>query len=217
VVEVSPVFGVRKPTVERSRDRVLKPSEIRTLWAMWEDEGSQVSVVYRMLLLTGQRRTLVTSMRWEHIEAPWWSIPRELTKNRLAHRVHLVSQAQALLAGLPRQESGWVFASGRAAGRPVSWIGKAQERYRAASGIPDWRPHDLRRTMATEMGDLGISQETIGRVLGHVQRGVTAVYDRAKREHQVSAAMLAWGRRLEEIVHGEPAGERRVLAFPPAP
>jgi integrase len=216
VVEISPVLGVRKPTPERSRDRVLKPAEIRALWALWEAEGSQVSVLYRMLLLTGQRKTLVTEMRWEHIEESWWSLPKEVTKNRLAHRVYLVPQAQALLAAIPR-DSAWVFASERAAGKPLGWVNKAKERYRAASGIPDWRPHDLRRTMATEMGDLGISQETIGRVLGHVQRGVTAVYDRAKREHQVSAAMLAWGRRLEEIVHGEPAGERRVLAFPPAP
>ncbi len=69
------------------------------------------------------------------------------------------------------------------------------------TGIPDWRPRDLRRTAATYMGRTGISRLVIARVLNHAERGVTAIYDRSTGEHEIEHALRAWGDRLEEIVH----------------
>jgi integrase len=215
VVEHNPVVGLRRPTEEHSRDRVLSPDEIRILWAIWDAEGSQVSALYRMLLLTGQRKTLVATMQWSHLDGCWWVIPKEITKNKKEHRVYLVPQAIDILASLRRGEHlPWVFPSERVAGQPLGWVNKAKERYRKKANLRDWRPHDLRRTMATEMGDMGIPHETIGLVLGHLRKGVTAIYDRASRDAQVGSAMIAWGRRLEEIVHGVELPEN-ILTFPP--
>jgi integrase len=262
VVEHNPVVSLRKPTKERSRERVLSPAEIRTLWAVWKAEGSLVSLLYRMFLLTGQRRSLVASMQWAQIDGCWWVIPRKTTKNqKREHRVYLVPQAIEILAGLKRGgESPWVFPSKRKPGKPVGWVNKAKERYRSlknkrelrealvTAGVAlidsenqlvitdevgaaavqkafttrqeemaeasNWRPHDLRRTMATEMGDMGIPHDTIALVLGHVRGGVTAIYDRAARDYQVEAAMIAWGRRLEDILQGAER-PRNVLSFPP--
>jgi integrase len=257
VVEHSPVVGLRKPTEEHSRERVLCPEEIRSLWSVWDAEGSLVSMLYRMLLLTGQRKTLVASMQWAHIDGCWWVIPREITKNKKEHRVYLVPQALEILASQKRGDSPWIFPSDRVAGQPLGWVNKAKERYRRLkvklelrkallrAGVaevdsadqliitdekgaavvkkemlakqvtePNWRPHDLRRTMATEMGDKGISHDTIGLVLGHLRAGVTAIYDRAARDHQIGSAMIAWGRRLEDILQGVERPQN-VLSFPP--
>ena len=97
----------------------------------------------------------------------------------------------------------WVFASPRRRGAPIASINKAKERFRAATEIPDWRPHDLRRTAATYMGRLGVSRMAIARVLNHVESGVTAVYDRSTGEPEIENALRVWGKRLGEIVHGE--------------
>ncbi len=193
---------------------MLSPEEIRRLWCLWEAEGSQISVVYRLLLTIGQRKTLVTTMRWAHVTFPWWSIPRELSKNRQPHLVFLGPRATALLGSLRRADSPWVFPSERVAGQALGWVNKARERYSAQSGIQNFRPHDLRRTMATEMGDLGISSDIIALVLGHHRGGVTAIYDRAKRMRQIQEALLAWDQRLGEILRGEESDRGRLLGFP---
>jgi hypothetical protein len=75
---------------------------------------------------------------------------------------------------------------------------------RTSIGLDDFRVHDLRRTAASRMAELGISPHTISLVLNHVsaRKGtitgkvyITYSYDKEKRE-----ALNAWGVRLEEIV-----------------
>ena len=94
--------------------------------------------------------------------------------------------------------------------RPVSGFGKAKVRTEALIEEPlaDWRLHDLRRTAATNMAKLGVGVDIIGRVLNHSSgRGVTGIYDRHSYLPEKRRALDGWGRRLEEIVGGEPAGK----------
>jgi integrase len=203
IVEFNPVAGLPPQGEERSRERVLSEEEIRVLWGAWEAEGSMASGIFRVLLLTGQREAEVRGMRWPDISGAWWTVPPEIVKNKLAHRVYLGAESLVVLAALAeRTGSGeWVFASPRRKGAPVVSINKAKERFRASTGIMDWRPHDLRRTAATYMGRLGVSRMAIARVLNHVESGVTAVYDRSTGEHEIEEALRVWGNRLDEIVH----------------
>ena len=204
LVEFNPVVGLRRPSEEQSRQRVLAEDEIRALWTTWEAEGSVTSILFRMLLITAQRKHEVTTMRWADVHGSWWTIAPSVAKNKLAHRVYLAEPALDLLAALQpvTGDSEWVFASSRLPGQHLGSVNKAKERYRAVTGIADWRPHDLRRTAATYMGRMGISRATIARVLNHAERGVTAVYDRSTGEHEIGHALQAWAQRLEEIVNG---------------
>jgi integrase len=206
LVEYNPVAGLRRPSVEQSRQRVLSDEEIRAFWTAWEVENSITSAVFRMLLLTAQRKQEVLRMRWADIQGTWWTIPAATAKNKLAHRVFLTADALALLAAMRpltgREE--WVFASPRRPGQ--HWLSKAKQRSRAATSIHDWRPHDLRRTAATYMGRIGVSRTAIARVLNHAEKGVTAIYDRSTGEHEIEEALCLWGQRLDNIVHRpEPA------------
>lgn len=205
IVEFNPVAGLPPQGQERSRERVLSEDEIRALWAAWEAEGSVTSGLFRMLLLTAQREAEVRGMRWADISGSWWTVPPGIVKNKLAHRVYLGVEALALLGALAGKtgRGEWVFASPRRSGAPIASINKAKERFRAATEIPDWRPHDLRRTAATYMGRLGVSRTAIARVLNHVESGVTAVYDRSTGEPEIENALSVWGKRLDEMVHGE--------------
>jgi hypothetical protein len=68
-------------------------------------------------------------------------------------------------------------------------------------GMPPYRVHDLRRTAATGMGELGVSDEVIGRVLGHAGQGVTrAVYNRSGKVAECRAALEAWSAHLAKVV-----------------
>lgn len=205
IVEFNPVTGTAAPGEERKRARVLSEEEIRTLWIAWEQEGSVTSAAFRMLLLTGQRLGEVLTMRWADVSGVWWTLPPGATKNKRGHRVYLSGQAMALLEELARAGRGreWVFPSPRTK-KNVTSLNVATRRFRTASGVADWSVHDLRRTVATHMGrkPLSIPRQVIGFVLGHVDGGVTAIYDRAEREPEIETALRAWGSRLEDLVRG---------------
>ena len=136
-----------------------------------------------------------------------WTIPAEKAKNNLAHRVPLSSMALGILKdaeGLGGNRR-WVFPSPRTDGNITGHsVDQAVQRNLATLEVAHFTPHDLRRTASSKMtGDLGISRLTVSKILNHVDRGVTATYDRHSYDHEKRQALDAWGRRLEEIVSGE--------------
>lgn len=210
----NPCRGMERPAPERQRERVLGADELRRVWRALDGEDALNAALFRLLLLTGQRGGEVRTMRWEDVDldAALWTIPAERAKNGRAHRVPLSPQAVAILRSLPRlADSPFVFPSARAATGCRESITKAVARLRKASGVDCW-PHDLRRTVASSMTATGISRLTVSKLLNHVERGVTAVYDRHSYLPEIAAALNAWAAKLEQIVSGEPA-RAKVLAF----
>jgi integrase len=204
LVETSPCVGLSKPSPETQRDRVLTEDEIRAVWAGCDAEPGIIADAFRLMLVTAQRRGEVLSMRWQDVDGSWWTIPAELAKNGLAHRVPLSRQAHAILERLRKRASGsWVFPS-PTTDRPIENPQKAAERLRERSKVADLRLHDLRRTAASLMTGTGISRLTVKKILNHAERDVTAVYDRHSYDPEKRAALDAWGRRLEAIVSGLP-------------
>jgi integrase len=66
--------------------------------------------------------------------------------------------------------------------------------------------HDLRRTVATGLGELGVSGDVVGLVLNHTKPGVTGRhYDHSQREMAKREALTRWAARLEAIVTGTSA------------
>ena len=72
--------------------------------------------------------------------------------------------------------------------------------------IPDVRPHDFRRTAASMMASVGIQRLVIAKVLNHVDRGVTAIYDRHGYDAEKRVALEMWDRTMTAILAGKPAG-----------
>lgn len=69
--------------------------------------------------------------------------------------------------------------------------------------MESWTPHDLRRTGATRLSELGYSDEIIDAILNHVKKGVIATYNRNCYDKEKQAALEAWSRKLNQIVTGE--------------
>jgi integrase len=211
LIEKSPCDGLRPPTKERARDRVL--SEIWAFWLACHELGWPFGPLFQLLLLTAQRRDEVGSLKWSEIdlERRLWSLPRDKAKNDQGHDVHLSAQAAAILAALPHigGTGGYVFTTnGRSA---VSGFSRAKERLDAlmakAAGheIEPWILHDLRRTAATGMARLKVAPHVVDRVLNHTSgtiRGVARVYNRFEYYDERKAALEAWGTAVQAIVEG---------------
>ena len=66
--------------------------------------------------------------------------------------------------------------------------------------IPDFVPHDLRRTAASLMASAGTPRLVIGKILNHQETGVTAIYDRHGYDLEKRAALDAWSRTLLNVI-----------------
>lgn len=64
-----------------------------------------------------------------------------------------------------------------------------------------WRIHDLRRTCATNIGDLGTPDQVVSLVLGHMKKDVTGrVYNLSQRLPELAAALTRWAAHIVRLL-----------------
>ena len=201
VVEFNPCAQLEQPGRERRRDRVLTDAEIRLFWTALDQEPAEIAAAFRLRLVTAQRGVEVHNMRWADIdfEGRWWTIPAADAKNALPHRVPLNNDLamEILMALRDRVEGDGVLS-------PYVLAGARSPKRRAAAthrfGLNNFRGHDLRRTAASRMASAGVPRLVIGKVLNHVERGITAVYDRHTYDAEKSRALGRWSQDLRAIL-----------------
>jgi integrase len=205
----SPTVRVRALSSTRSRERVLSPEELAWIWKGLDGWTSIFAALFKILLLTGQRRAEVGGMHWGELrdlgtDQAVWELPASRTKNHQAHLVPLVPEVQAILAGLPR--TGRLVFTSRSS-TSISGFSKAKaalderitalRRQAGLAPLPAWTLHDLRRTMVTMMNErLGIAPHIVEAVVNHIsgpsKRGVAGVYNRALYRDERQRALEAW-------------------------
>ena len=205
LIEHSPAASLPKVQGERSRDRVLTESELRSVWHAADAIGYPFGPIVKLLILTAQRRDEVAGMTWSELDLDraTWTIGAERAKNGQAHTVHLSPAAQAILEQIPqRLDSDFVFTTtGKSA---VSGFSKAKARLDKLSAVNEWRLHDLRRTAATMMAEqLELSHVIVDRILNHRSgaiRGVAAVYLRGEYLKEREHALGCWSEFVQKLV-----------------
>ena len=141
-------------------------------------------------------------MRWTDLDLDekLWKLPR--TKSGAGDEKPLSALALDLIARARREGpkgSERVFQSDREG--VLTGFGHAYAHAKELSpGVPDWRPHDLRRTAATGMAKLGVDRFVIERALGHTDRSVTGIYDRYARLPECRKALDLWARHLRRVL-----------------
>lgn len=214
ILPIDPTAGMKPPLKkERPRERALTAEEIKQFWNKLGDtplsEGVQLAM--KLALVTAQRIGEVSNIATTELvldgPAPIWSLPAERSKNREGHRIPLSPLAVRLIKEAQRLagDSKFLFPSPKdAAPIGAGAATKGMQRARPTFDLADFRVHDLRRTAATGMAELGISPHTISLVLNHISARTgnitSAVYVKYSYDKEKREALDAWGRRLEEIV-----------------
>jgi len=211
VIDLNPASGVQKPAKEQSSDRVLSDEEIRLFWAACDEEGQPFGAIFKLLLLTGQRKSEIAEMTEAEIREGLLHLPSERVKNKRGHDVPLSKAAQAILAGVQRvkSEKGYIFST--TGKTPVSGFDDPTNRVRAhmnkAAGreLEHWTLHRLRATCATGLARLGVSRDIHKRVINHKGSGgdvVTDIYDRHAYLEEKREALELWAQAVEDILAG---------------
>src|SRR6476659_3695778 len=201
---VSPVTrGMRRSsTKERARERILTDDEIRAVWSAADQHGTFGALV-KTLLLTGQRREKVATMRWQDVSIDGvWTIPAVAREKNNARELVLPEAVLQFIRSRPRFESNPYVFSGRSIG-PLRNFYTGKERFDAEVKIAPWTLHDLRRTARSLMSRAGVRPDISERVLGHVIAGVEGIYDRHSYVTEKAQALTALAGLLENILRPE--------------
>jgi integrase len=202
VCDHHPCHGLRKPTIEQKRDRILNDAEIVTLLTglgrprvLSVDPGIRHILLFQ--LATASRSGEVTNLEWSEIQEDRWILPKEKSKNKVARILPLPQLAKKLLDLQDDSAGSYVFASHRT-DRPYhgTSVSHAVKRIAKCLGMEDFCAHDLRRTAASGIASLGFSREVIKKILNHVDNDVTAIYDRHSYDAEKLQALTAWNDRL---------------------
>jgi integrase len=207
IVERSPCEGIRVPTVERARDRVLTDGELAVIIRAARQLSGPYGAIVEVLALTGQRRNEVARMSWDEVnlERRVWTLPAVRTKNDKPHIVHLSDSALAVIGAQPRA-GGLVFS--RNGVTPVGDFSIQKRRLDGVCRVSHWRLHDLRRTMVSGMARLGVAPHVADKILNHVAgtiSGVTAVYQRHEFLSERRDALERWSAHVEDLLRGSEA------------
>ena len=154
----------------------------------------------KLLLLCGQRRLETASLRRSQIADGCWHLSGEDTKNKQLQIVPLSKQALAIVNQLLEQDGEFLIKTGRTGDKPVNGFSKAKVQLDRWSGVTDWKFHDIRRTVATNLSKLGVDRFLLQRIVNHTDSGVTAIYDRYSYLEEKRDALQKWADKLDDIV-----------------
>lgn len=204
MIEYNPFSGVGAAVPSAapgSRERVLSDEEIKTAWWALTKPGSEiVRRAILLILVTGQRPGEVAGIHSDEIDAEghWWTIPPERSKNGRENRVFLTHLARSLIPPLndycfPAQKGAEGHVSEGSLSHHIAYF---SPKY---LGFSRWTPHDLRRTAATKLAELGCPDEIIDEIQNHKKRGVIRTYNRYRYDKEKKLWLERWAKYLEEL------------------
>jgi integrase len=203
LIEASPAISIDRPGQETERERSLTAAEIQVVWSAFDRLGYPFGPLFKMLLVTGQRRGEVAGMKWSEISPDGWRLPAERAKKGKGHLVPLSTLAREVLADLP--EIGELVFRSHSDTPLQGWSRAAKRLQKLCGPMEPWHFHDLRRTFATHLRSLGIDRLVVSKLLNHAEGGVTRIYDRYTADPEQAAAVERWANRLREIISGAEA------------
>lgn len=229
-VEADPTARIKKHKIggNAERDRVLSESELIELFRLLPNSGlvesSQCALIIQLATIT--RIGEVLKAKWEHVdlERRLWTLPE--TKNGKRHTIALNTLALSQFKNL-HQHTGmteWVFPASRLNGSVCSktvskqvadrqrggdennrMVGRTKQTNALTLAGGQWRPHDLRRTGATLMAELGVLPDVVEKCLNHIEQAkIKRIYQRPQYEVPMREAWRLLGERLE-LLKNKPA------------
>lgn len=207
-LEVSPcdrlkpgaLIGAKQP-----RQRILSDAELATLWQASERIGYPYGPLYRLLLLTGARKSEVSDACWREfdLKTKIWTVPAERFKSNATHLVPLTDQTVAVLESLPQFTKGDHLFSTSFGEKPVGGFSKAKARLDALmkehlGTVAPWVIHDIRRTVRTRLASLRVPDMVAEMVIGHGRKGLQRVDDQHTYEAEMREALELWAARLRD-------------------
>ena len=207
-IDANPVIGTGRPDKHiKPRERVLSTAELVAIWNAC-DQPYAYDTIVRLLMVTAARRQEVGSMAHAELNRRegTWMIPGDRAKNHRDHVLPLPPLAWGLI-------DDWVdrgaFPECLFSGKGFGAWATNKRALDARAGVANWTHHDIRRSVATHMGDMGVSPHVVEAILGHrTGSRVARTYNRAAYLNDMRVALAAWADHLQSLIAG---AERKII------
>ena len=217
IVETDATAGLKAYDPGTPRDRVLTVEEIEALWK-WLDSGtlpSDPADIMKLELLTGARCGEISGLCVEEIHhGEWtWTLPAARSKNTRPRVTPLVGLARQIIeARLSTVQAGRLFTAETGTVLTAAHIGHYLLVRRDKLPIDKFTTHDLRRTVATMLAEMGIALDLVAAIVGHEAGGketrtLVRHYVRTDLIERKALVLRAWDERLQDIVAGREASK----------
>ena len=215
-IKQNPVVGTRNPDEAKRRTRVLSDGELAAVWNACNGDDDFGRIV-RLLILLVKRPQEIGGMRASEfdLEAKTWELPEERSKNDKAHLIDLPPPALRIVRlAFPYGERDRLFGTRSMRGFTEWAHGKDALERRLDGKVKPWQLRDLRRTVATRMGDIKVHPHVIEAVLNHhsgYRAGTAGIYNCSPYRDEVRTALIRWSEHVLALVEGR---KSNVVAFP---
>lgn len=184
---------------QRKRDRVLSDKELRDVLVATDNKtfNAYVSNLLKLLIYFGARTQEVRLSTWKEwdFDANTWTVPK-------AH-----SKTEAVIARpIPSAVRDWLLALKGSAPKESYILGELKKSpavsvaggniWKKLEHEEKWTLHDLRRSFATKMNDLGVMPHVVEHLLGHSLGGVMSIYNHSQYIPEKQKALDMWLERL---------------------
>jgi len=201
-IEINPISGVKGIGHVKQRDRILTDKELKTVWNRAEEVGYPFGTIIKICILTGLRRSEVSSLRREWIEDSTITVPGAVTKNKRPHIFPIGSLLKGVLDTIPRDHE--MLFAGRSGTGFNGW-GNAKKRFDKVIKVEPYTLHDLRRTFASTHAQLGTPIHVVEKLLNHVSgsfSGVAGIYNRYSYHEEMKDACLQYENHIRSLCLG---------------
>ncbi|MFU2315664.1 tyrosine-type recombinase/integrase [Rahnella sp. PCH160] len=188
---------------QQKRDRVLTDYELGQLWTAANNQNffsPYYSSLLIILITFGCRSQEARLSEWQEwdLEQWLWTVPKEHSKSgeKIIRPVPL--QIRDFITELNKntKNTGYVLGTLKKS-EAVSQTGR--QMHKRLEQVEPWTLHDLRRSLATKLNELGIAPHVVEQLLGHSMPGVMAIYNRSQYLTEKLDALNKWIERLDVL------------------
>ena len=215
LIDKHPLDGQSLPYQPKSRDRVLTDDELRVIWSAARSFPFPFGNIVALLILTGQRLSEVSGLRWEWIDERerTATLPPEITKNSTQHTFPLCPLAMAVIDRTPNV-SPFLFPSikgdaayvghNKAKGKLEDICNAEWARLKndGTVNMSPWTLHDLRRTFSTIHARIGTPPHVTEALLNHktgTRSPIQRIYDRHTYLPEMHTAITHYEAYLNDL------------------
>lgn len=208
IIPINYMLRVKKVGgTEEAKTRNLSFEEVKTFWKKLDKAkaGAVYKIALKLILLTGQRPSEVCGIHKNEIDGDWWTIPASRMKSGLDHMVYLSPLAKKLLKHDWCKESDYLLHQVESKDKCITKDVLANQLGSIVDSlsVDKFTPHDLRRTMASRIAGMRVSQDMIDRIQGRVagaKRGAGWIYNRYDYAEEKQEVMLNYDNKLQRLL-----------------
>lgn len=186
-------------------DRDHTDDEIGQIWQASQQLKFKpyYAAMLRLLVVFGcrsQEARLSTWAEWD-LKKWIWTVPKEHSKGgtKILRPVPVAMRPFIEALYCENKDSGLLLGEMKESSAVSAW---GRLVWKRLGHVEPWSLHDIRRTFATKLNDLGVAPHVVEQLLGHIMPGVMAVYNLSQYMPEKLEALNMWCERLK-LLAGE--------------